>query len=97
LNKILRYNNFEKIKKFINKIKVTILEFIKKNIIYYGEKENMSLILGMDMLVFIAWIGTILATILCVIYGIYYQFFKKTIKEKPLKVKDEKSQIEEVE
>jgi len=57
----------------------------------------MSLILGMDMLVFIAWIGTILAAILCVIYGIYYQFFKKTIKEKPLKVKDEKPQNEEVE
>lgn|GEM_PF-1395061 len=97
MNKILRYNNFEKIKKFINKIKVTSLEFIKNNDIYFGEYENMSLILGMDMLVFIAWIGTILATILCVIYGIYYRFFKKTIKEKPLKVKDEKSQNEEVE
>jgi|MudIll2142460700_1097286.scaffolds.fasta_scaffold129232_2 ABC-type dipeptide/oligopeptide/nickel transport system permease subunit len=56
----------------------------------------MSLILGMDMLVFIAWIGTILAALLCVIYGIYYQFFKKTIEEKSLEVKDKQSQNEEV-
>ena len=45
----------------------------------------MSLILGMDLLVFLAWIGTILSTILCIIYGIYYQFFKKDDVEKPSK------------
>ena len=37
----------------------------------------MTLILGMDPFVFIAWIGTILAAIFCVIYGIYYEFIKK--------------------
>jgi len=41
----------------------------------------MSLILGMDPLVFTAWIGTILAAILCVLYGIYHQFLKKPEKE----------------
>jgi len=50
----------------------------------------------MDMLVFVAWFGTILAALLCVIYGIYYQFFKKTIEEKSLEVKDKQSQNEEV-
>jgi predicted outer membrane lipoprotein len=48
----------------------------------------MSLILGMDTWVFLAWIGTILATIFCVIYGIYYQFFKKSDKETSLKKED---------
>jgi predicted outer membrane lipoprotein len=37
----------------------------------------MTLILGMDPFVFIAWIGTILAAIFCVIYGIYYEFIKQ--------------------
>ena len=37
----------------------------------------MTLILGMDPYVFIAWIGTIFAAIFCVIYGIYYEFIKK--------------------
>ena len=37
----------------------------------------MSLILGMDIFVFIAWIGTILAAAACVLYGIYYKFFKR--------------------
>ncbi len=49
----------------------------------------MSLILGMDTLVFLAWFGTILATILCVIYGLYYQFIKKTDEEKPSKKEKE--------
>ncbi len=38
----------------------------------------MNLILGMDLGVFIAWIGTLLATVLCVLYGLYYQFIKKS-------------------
>jgi len=41
----------------------------------------MSMILGMDILVFIAWIGTIFAAIFCVMYGIYNEFFKKTEKK----------------
>ena len=41
----------------------------------------MSLILGMDIFVFIAWIGTIVAAIFCVIYGIYYEFIKKSNNE----------------
>ena len=41
----------------------------------------MSMILGMDTLVFTAWIGTILAAAFCVIYGIYHEFVKKHIKK----------------
>lgn len=37
----------------------------------------MDLILGMDIGVFLAWIGTLLATVLCIGYGIYHQFIKK--------------------
>ena len=44
----------------------------------------MNLILGMDLGVFLAWIGTLLVTILCILYGLYYQFIKKS---------DEKRQI----
>ena len=53
----------------------------------------MTFLLGMDLFVFIAWIGTILAAITCVLYGIYHEFIKKSesnddiksskIKEKP--------------
>lgn len=42
----------------------------------------MALILGMDFFVFIAWIGTILAAIFCVIYGIYYEYIKKSNNDK---------------
>ncbi len=38
----------------------------------------MSLILGMDGWVFTAWILTIISAILCVIYGVYHQFIKKS-------------------
>ena len=37
----------------------------------------MSLILGMDVGVFLAWIGTILAAVLCIMYGIYHEWIKK--------------------
>lgn len=37
----------------------------------------MALILGMDLFVFIAWIGTILAALFCVLYGIYNELIKK--------------------
>ena len=55
----------------------------------------MSLILGMDPWVFLAWIGTILATIFCIIYGIYYQFFKKLKEEKSLEREDKNTQKKE--
>ena len=42
----------------------------------------MSLILGMDIGVFLAWIGTLLAVILCIIYGLYHQFIKKSDEKK---------------
>lgn len=38
----------------------------------------MTFLLGMDLFVFIAWIGTIIAAIFCVLYGIYYEFNKKS-------------------
>jgi hypothetical protein len=40
----------------------------------------MGLILGMDSGVFAAWIGTILATVLCILYGMYhyYVYVKKS-------------------
>jgi hypothetical protein len=57
----------------------------------------MTFILGMDPLVFIAWIGTILAAIFCVIYGIYYEFIKKSESyvENNKSLKFEKKQKEE--
>ena len=47
------------------------------------------MIFGMDPWVFAAWILTILTAIFCVIYGIYYEFIKKTDEEKikPMKKK----------
>ncbi len=43
----------------------------------------MDFILGMDIGVFLAWIGTLLATLLCIVYGLYYQFIKKSEENKP--------------
>lgn len=43
----------------------------------------MNLIFGMDIGVFLAWIGTLLATVLCIAYGLYYQFVKKPKEKKP--------------
>ena len=40
----------------------------------------MTFLLGMDLFVFIAWIGTILAAISCVLYGIYHELIKKSEK-----------------
>lgn len=56
----------------------------------------MSLILGMDMGVFLAWIGTLLATVLCIVYGLYYQFVKKSEeKTQPKSLKEEEIKQEE--
>ena len=46
------------------------------------------MILGMDVGVFTAWLLTILAAILCVIYGIYYEFIKKEDPKKAAIKKD---------
>jgi heme/copper-type cytochrome/quinol oxidase subunit 2 len=40
----------------------------------------MSLILGMDPWVFVAWILTIISAIFCIIYGLYYEFLKRFSK-----------------
>ena len=46
------------------------------------------MILGMDPWVFTAWIGTIIAAIFCVLYGIYNEYFKKDyVKEIPVEKK----------
>ena len=40
----------------------------------------MNFILGMDIRVFIGWLSTILAAILCLLYGLYHEFFNKNKK-----------------
>lgn len=45
----------------------------------------MSMIIGMDTGVFLAWILSIFAAILCVLYGIYNQFFTYAKNEKTKK------------
>ena len=57
----------------------------------------MGLILGMDAWVFTAWILTILSAILCVVYGIYHQFIKKTDEEKVSKNKTKTKKKDEEE
>ena len=52
----------------------------------------MSLILGMGIWVFLAWILTILAAIVCVIYGIYHEVIKKTNDKEESKEKEKSSQ-----
>lgn len=55
----------------------------------------MNLIVGMDIGVFLAWIGTLLATVLCIVYGLYYQFMKKTREEQQVSSEDEQKNKEE--
>ena len=52
----------------------------------------MNLILGMDIWIFIAWIGTILATIFCIFYGLYHEYIKKSNENISSKVEEEISQ-----
>jgi predicted outer membrane lipoprotein len=62
----------------------------------YLEEVPMNLILGMDIGVFIAWIGTLLATVLCILYGLYYQFIKKSEeKQREAKPKEQDKTKEE--
>ncbi len=51
----------------------------------------MGLILGMDTVVFIAWIATILSAVFCVLYGIYYEFIKKSNNEEDISTKNIKN------
>ena len=62
---------------------------------HMGEEQLMTLIIGMDAGVFAAWLGTILAMLLCVLYGVYYHLRKKNEKQKQIKTKREKNQEEE--
>ena len=55
----------------------------------------MNLILGMDLGVFIAWIGTLLATVLCILYGLYYQFTKKTEEKKRPRIQKKQNKKQE--
>ena len=55
----------------------------------------MNLILGMDIGVFLAWIGTLLATLLCIVYGLYYQFIKKSEEKHPKAIAQEKEKKQE--
>jgi hypothetical protein len=50
----------------------------------------MGLILGMDPWVFLAWILTILSAIFCLLYGVYYEYFKKPKKKASSSIKKEK-------
>ena len=52
----------------------------------------MGLILGMDSVVFIAWIGTILSAILCVLYGIYHEYLDKSQRQKISAIKNKESE-----
>lgn len=47
------------------------------------------MILGMDVFVFAAWLGCILATILCVVYGVYHEYIKKERKKKEKEEEEE--------
>ena len=55
----------------------------------------MNLILGMDLGVFLAWIGTLLATILCILYGLYYQFIKKSDEKRRISSSKEQDKKQE--
>jgi len=48
------------------------------------------MILGMGIWVFIAWIGTILAAILCLLYGVYY-WVMRSDEKKSSEVKNKQS------
>jgi len=54
----------------------------------------MALILGMDLFVFIAWIGTILTALFCVLYGIYNELIKKDDTNKKSSENKQKSREE---
>ena len=49
------------------------------------------MILGMDIWVFTAWIGTIIAAVLCLFYGIYQWYIKKYDEKNPSERKIDQS------
>jgi len=49
------------------------------------------MILGMDIWVFTAWVGTILAAVLCLFYGIYQWYTKKSNEKNLSERKNDKS------
>lgn len=51
----------------------------------------MSMILGMDPWVFMAWILTILSAIFCVLYGIYHEFLKKPKQKTQSSIENKKN------
>jgi hypothetical protein len=53
------------------------------------------MILGMDIGVFTAWILTILAAILCLLYGIYCEFLKKDTTEQRSVITEKQPKKEE--
>ncbi len=55
----------------------------------------MNLIIGMDLGVFLAWIGTLLATVLCIVYGLYYQFIKKSDEKRRISSSKEQNKKQE--
>ena len=55
----------------------------------------MNLILGMDLGVFLAWIGTLSATVLCIVYGLYYQFIKKSDEKRRISSSKEQDKKQE--
>ena len=64
--------------------------FVSEVVLFNGGGKDM--ILGMDVWVFTAWIGTILAALVCVGYGIYYEFIKKEKVKKPKKNQDKEGE-----
>jgi hypothetical protein len=46
------------------------------------------MILGMDLWVFTAWLGTIFSSILCLAYGIYHEYVKPQKKTNTITSKD---------
>ncbi len=62
---------------------------IEINVLNYLEEE-IYMILGMGIWVFIAWIGTILSAVLCLLYGVYHWVMKPDEK-KSSEVKNKQS------
>ena len=55
----------------------------------------MNLILGMDLGAFLAWIGTLLAAVLCIFYGLYYQLIKKSDEKRRISSSKEQDKKQE--
>ena len=58
-------------------------------------EEERNLIIGLDGSIFAAWILTILAAVLCIVYGIYHEYIKKTEDKPEPKESGKKQDMEE--